>query len=25
VITSNGEENGSEAKLNEVRDFAKSL
>ena len=25
VITSNGEENGSEAKLNEVRDFAKAL
>ena len=25
VITSNGEENGSEVKLNEVRDFAKSL
>lgn len=25
VIASNGEENGSEAKLNEVRDFAKAL
>ena len=25
VITSNGEENGSEAKLNEVREFAKAL